>query len=371
MAIVVGDQGRDRSGQPGGGVALQRIRGYTTWSLVAIVVGYSLLGAVDADEPQLVVAILVAGVLVAFLVRWWERPPPLTLAISALTVSFAQWCLAVVLGEGDFSAMSLAVSCAVVVHHFTRGMLLGLALALIVLIAPPVLSASSGGGAAGRSISVALIWFAAALAALWLNGYAWRLAVELAAAGRDAEELAVMRERVRFAADLHDLHGHTLHLVRLKIALANRLLNSDLTLVEDSLRQAERLIDDALASTRQLAFGEQPVRLETELANAHSLFTAAGIDMEVDRSADLDPQADELFGRLIREATTNVFRHAQAGRVSIRIGPNTIGIANDGAPPEAGQPRGLAVLRDRFRQSGGDLDIDVDHGSFHLLGRVK
>ncbi|MDM4778019.1 histidine kinase [Micromonospora sp. b486] len=40
-------------------------------------------------------------------------------------------------------------------------------------------------------------------------------------------ELAVVRERVRFASDLHDIQGHTLHVVKLKIALAQKLLLSD------------------------------------------------------------------------------------------------------------------------------------------------
>jgi two-component system sensor histidine kinase DesK len=146
------------------------------------------------------------------------------------------------------------------------------------------------------------------------------------------------------------------------------LLVSDAVLASGALEEAKHLIDVALASTRQIAFGEQVIRLDAELANAASLLEAAGIDVEIESLAAPESEVRELFGRLIREATTNVFRHAQAGAVRITISPSSIQISNDGAPAEAGELSGLATLRDRFIESGGDLEVVAHEGIFTVRG---
>lgn len=57
-------------------------------------------------------------------------------------------------------------------------------------------------------------------AVFWMNDLSWRLFTELDAMRRSEAELAVMKERFRFAADLHDIQGHTLHVIKLKAAVA-------------------------------------------------------------------------------------------------------------------------------------------------------
>nr|BFE85666.1 hypothetical protein GCM10020093_082670 [Planobispora longispora] len=61
------------------------------------------------------------------------------------------------------------------------------------------------------------------LGTLW----AWDIAERLNRARRLAAELAVKDERLRFAAELHDIQGHHLQVISLKSELAARLVEAD------------------------------------------------------------------------------------------------------------------------------------------------
>ena len=183
---------------------------------------------------------------------------------------------------------------------------------------------------------------------------------------RDREaELAVVRERVRFASDLHDIQGHTLHVVKLKVALAQRLVHRDPGRAEQELREIHALVSDTITQTKELAYAQRRLNLSAELENAKNLFEAAGIDVRIDRDGDVDPRANELLGQVLRETTTNILRHAQATQVRITLTPAGIAIANDGAPVAAlPQLSGLATLKDRVAGDGGDLTVEQRDGRF-------
>lgn len=188
---------------------------------------------------------------------------------------------------------------------------------------------------------------------------------------RDREgELAVARERVRFASDLHDIQGHTLHVVKLKIALARKLLHSDIGRVEDELREVYALVGDTIAQTKELAHAQRRLNLSAELENAKNLFEAAGIRVRVDRgNVEIDEQAGELLGQVLRETTTNILRHAQATQVTVSLSESAIVIVNDGARDgaDADAPvelRGLAHLRERLAGDGGELTVTSGRGTF-------
>ena len=177
---------------------------------------------------------------------------------------------------------------------------------------------------------------------------------------RDREaELAVVRERIRFASDLHDIQGHTLHVVKLKIALAQKLVHSDVGRVEEELREVHALVADTITQTKELAYAQRRLNLSAELENAKNLFEAAGIRVHVDRRAGLDSRAGELLGQVLRETTTNILRHARAEQVWITLSESGITIVNDGVPdtplPEL---QGLARLRERVADNGGELTVE-------------
>lgn len=181
---------------------------------------------------------------------------------------------------------------------------------------------------------------------------------------RDAE-LAVIRERIRFAGDLHDIQGHTLHVVKLKITLAEKLLHSDIARVQEELREVRALVSDTITQTKELAYAQRRLNLSVELENAKNLFEAAGIRVRVNREADVDERVNGLLGQVLRETTTNILRHADATRVRITLSEAGITIVNDGAPqgplPGLG---GLAALKERVGDNGGELTVEQKDGRF-------
>ncbi|WP_204001933.1 sensor histidine kinase [Micromonospora lutea] len=183
-------------------------------------------------------------------------------------------------------------------------------------------------------------------------------------------ELAVIRERVRFASDLHDIQGHTLHVVKLKIALAQKLVLHDADRAEKELRETYALVSDTITQTKELAYAQRRLNLSAELENAKNLFEAAGIRVRVTREAEVDAGSSELLGQVLRETTTNILRHAQATQVQITLSESGIAIVNDGVtgdtPPDL---RGLSVLRQRVAGDGGELTVEQQDGRFRTAAR--
>ncbi|MBB6344796.1 sensor histidine kinase [Nonomuraea muscovyensis] len=226
---------------------------------------------------------------------------------------------------------------------------------------------------AGMVASVA--WMA--LGMLW----AWDVADRLDQARRLAAELAVKDERLRFAADLHDIQGHHLQVIALKSELAERLVEGDPARAAAEMREVRRLAADALRDTRAVVQGYRRTTLEDEIANAAKVLTAAGIDTAVDRdqatgAPTLPEPARHLLGLVMREATTNVLRHSRAGhaRIAYRVedGHARLLIGNDGAadPPRPDAGTGLRTLAGRLEQAGGTLDWRRDGDRFEVVASL-
>ncbi|WP_208868090.1 sensor histidine kinase [Streptomyces wuyuanensis] len=191
------------------------------------------------------------------------------------------------------------------------------------------------------------------------------LVEELEDARERESELAVVQERMRFASDLHDIQGHTLHVVKLKITLAERLLGTDVRRAGEELREVRALVGDTITQTKELAYAQRRLNLSAELENAKNLFEAAGIHVRVEREAEVDERANELLGQVLRETTTNILRHAQATYVRITLSEAGIAVLNDGAgtTPLSGLS-GLSTLKERIADNGGELTVEKRDGRF-------
>ncbi|WP_165436211.1 sensor histidine kinase [Amycolatopsis suaedae] len=198
----------------------------------------------------------------------------------------------------------------------------------------------------------------------------WVLAMELETARREADELATTRERLRLAEDLHDILGHALEVVSLKSELASRLSETDPERSRAELTEVQRLARGALHDVRALVQGRQSTELPAELTAARSLLGSAGIECEFDADTSmLDPAASELFGRVLREAVTNLLRHSAATRceVTLRFAPETVRltVVNDGAAPmRDSDGTGLRGLARRVTDAGGTFDAGGTGGRF-------
>ncbi|OXM59466.1 sensor histidine kinase [Amycolatopsis vastitatis] len=191
------------------------------------------------------------------------------------------------------------------------------------------------------------------------------LIAELEQSREREADLAVTRERVRFASDLHDIQGHTLHVVKLKVALAEKLLDREPDRAREELREVHDLVGETIVQTKELAYAQRRLNLSAELENAKNLFEAAGIHVRVTRESEVDAAAGELLGQVLRETTTNILRHAETRQVGITLTRRGIAIVNDGAPDTGPlELGGLAVLRQRLAEHGAELEVSHQGGRF-------
>ncbi len=198
---------------------------------------------------------------------------------------------------------------------------------------------------------------------------------------KDAErELSLLRERERFAADLHDVQGHSLHVVKLKAAVVEKTMGTDHRRATEEIREIQAITADAISQGRELARATHRLDLLTEAHNAQNLLRSAGISADIVRegyTAD-EPQGDvsayeQERALVLREATTNILRHTQAQHVTIALGAQGISVTNDGVEESPGDPqlRGLATLRRRVADAGGDLQITRGAGTFQITAAFQ
>jgi two-component system sensor histidine kinase DesK len=185
-------------------------------------------------------------------------------------------------------------------------------------------------------------------------------------------ELAVLEERNRVARDMHDILGHSLTVIAVKAELAGRLLEVAPEKAAVEIAELEDLARGALVDVRATVSGYRGVNVLSELANARTALTAAGIEADLPGAADSVRAKDrELFGWVLREGITNVVRHSGATRCMVTIGSRFIQIDDDGVGP-AGAPdtpdapaaagpggagNGLRGLSERVREAGGSLSV--------------
>ncbi|WP_284228819.1 sensor histidine kinase [Arenivirga flava] len=355
---------------------LTRMHRYTTWSLLSSILMLMFVGLGWFDNPGLLLTSLAFSVLATVvLALYWAEQGPRWIVPTMTAAGYALWWVSVLCLTNPLGALPFALGAGMLVSYAPRHRLwwallacaIGWAPLVIVralgvdLDGPPTMGAAvENGPGFGLGLGVGTIF--AFVLMMWLNRYAWNISLELEDSRQATASLAVMQERFRFAADLHDIQGHTLHVIRLKARLADRLLERDPAAARQHLAEIEGLVAETLAETRSLAYGQREVSLRAELANSQALFEAAGIRFTVHGAPP--EEGEELLGLVVREGTTNILRHAQASRVDVRFGDRRILLSNDGAADAEPKLRGLARLGERFRDAGGALQASVNKGVF-------
>lgn len=298
--------------------------------------------------------------------------------IALVLTAAGAWVLGLFMpGVGLLASMPLwmaACQVACLLTRYRRWVLLAGALALALTqlaVTGPQFGAmvEAGPGANDRALAV----YAAALPLmLFTSLWWWEIVVKLDVHRRTAAELAVAKERLRFASDLHDIQGHHLQVIALKSELAERLLDRDLEAARGHIHETREIAKLALEETRALVSGYREVALDNELENAREVLGAAGAvcELSLDRLPG-DPELRHVLAMVVREATTNILRHSNATRASIVLrrmdGGYTLVIVNDGVDDPGGSSdgrgSGLAGLRERSEALGGRLHTGINRPS--------
>ncbi|MFI6024218.1 sensor histidine kinase [Amycolatopsis magusensis] len=206
----------------------------------------------------------------------------------------------------------------------------------------------------------------------------WTLTLELEKARLDAADLATTKERLRLAEDLHDILGHALEVVSLKSELASRLSEVDPDRSRAELNEVQRLARGAVHDVRALVQGRRSTELAIEIAGARGLLESAGIRWQFTGDPSrLSSEASELLGRVLREAVTNLLRHADAShclvRLEIRDGRAVLHVRNDGVAPMREEDRegsGLRGLNRRITEAGGEFSAEAHDNAFEVRAEV-
>ena len=190
---------------------------------------------------------------------------------------------------------------------------------------------------------------------------------ELRLSHDEVRRLAATAERERIGRDLHDLLGHTLSLIALKSELANKLFDRDAVSAKREMADVERIARDALAQVRRAVTGIRAAGLAAELASAKLLLQSNGVHLECEiADVCLPVEIETALAMSLREAVTNIQRHARASHVRIVLEAAnqvvTLRVEDDGRGGAIVPGNGLAGMRERLAAIGAQLRIDSQRG---------
>lgn len=211
---------------------------------------------------------------------------------------------------------------------------------------------------------------------IWLIGWMVREdAVKHEAAERlridnvRVEQLATANERERIARDLHDLLGQSLTALVVKAQLVRSLVPHDPDGAVEHANDLEGSARDALAQVRAAIDGLGEMSLFDELDTARRTLAAANVALEVDVDRGHlrpGPLVERTLALALREATTNVVRHAGARTCRIVLVRVTdewrLEVVDDGVGGRASEGNGLRGMRERIVAIGGSVLRDGSDG---------
>jgi two-component system sensor histidine kinase DesK len=198
----------------------------------------------------------------------------------------------------------------------------------------------------------------------------------LALSHDEVRRLAATAERERIGRDLHDLLGHTLSLITLKLELARKLADRDAPASRLHLEEAERVARHALTEVRSAVTGIRAVDLAAELASARLMLDSSQVVLSCQPPpVALPPELEAALTLVLREAVTNIARHARARHASVSFARSgemlELCIEDDGRGGIDTEGNGIAGMRDRIRALGGTLLVHAPRGGgTHLQVRV-
>jgi len=193
-------------------------------------------------------------------------------------------------------------------------------------------------------------------------------------------------ERRRIARELHDSVGQYLTAIAINLdLLARPEAQNRLALVAES----RQLLNHSLSEIRTLSHLLHPPLLdETGLASAAQWYveefarrSGIAVDVDLPPLERLPANIEMMLFRVLQESLNNIHRHSQSARAQVRIGFDAGRITlevrdfGQGIQPErlerfrnsgTGVGVGLAGIRERVSELGGELEISSDDGGTNV-----
>ncbi|MEU5209931.1 sensor histidine kinase [Streptomyces sp. NPDC020742] len=368
----------ERVGGPAGNVSTP---GAAVGATAALIPLFGLIPSLAASASPLTTVLVAASALALFAVSqvtlaWSSHSArlddrfrlALLVPLVALSVALPLW-----LGK-DWTILLtyLAATCAVAVPPRMTLPALAISVCLAVFVAEHV------DGADTTSLAVMT-----AAAGLSMTTYRriLDLNAELRRTRRELARAAVTEERLRFARDMHDTLGHDLLQLTLRTEVTRRLYRAHGTDVEAELQQIEDMGRQCLERVREAVTGYRRLSLPAVIEEARPTLADAGVSVTVDLATDPLPQEVETtLSWVVREALTNVVRHARATHCGVTVsaeeGRAVLVVLDDGKGPvrrplSGPGGNGLTGLTERVTALGGSLRTNAaPGGGFRLLATV-
>ncbi|MGB9075996.1 MAG: sensor histidine kinase [Terracidiphilus sp.] len=185
-------------------------------------------------------------------------------------------------------------------------------------------------------------------------------------ANSEIERLTQEAERERIARDLHDLLGHTLTIITVKLDLARRLLSHDperdLARARIEIVEAERTARNALAEVREAVSGYRAGELDAEIGRAGRSLLSADVRLTTALvPVNLSSSQANVLCLALREAVTNIVRHAHATLCHVALfemdGTIHFTVEDNGVGGEIREGNGLQGMRERIQFVAGAVKV--------------
>lgn len=191
-------------------------------------------------------------------------------------------------------------------------------------------------------------------------------------------------ERSRVAREIHDGPAQTMANVVLRAEICEKLMDAEPGKVRQELKDLKDMVKESLNEVRKIIFNLRPMALDdlgivptlrrfiSELQKREKI----SIELSVDGSETqrLPSVLEVAIFRIVQEALNNVYKHARASRIIIRLllRPEQVGvlIRDNGCGFETGSVMnhkgkdsfGLLGMKERVELLAGDLDISSAPG---------
>ena len=323
---------------------------------------FPLIPAVVRDFPQpdwvLTACAIIVFLPIYFLFHWvrgWHR----------VFILFAMAGLSCALLPANFFANTFLIYANVLAGFLSLRAMFGVVIATQAMFFAAALTLNLKSAELFLVMNLLTAGLASVCNRFWINAARKNQALRLSQ--DEVQRLARVAERERIGRDLHDVLGHTLSVVALKSELAVRLFDRDPAAAAGEMREVERVAREALGQVRRAVSGMRALGLRAEFANARLALSAVEVDFEY--RADellLDPEIETALALALREAATNVIRHAGARRCGAdlaRVGDELqLSIVDDGLGGASSDGNGLRGMRERIEALGGKLEIVSRNG---------
>jgi signal transduction histidine kinase len=371
----------------------RRVRGWHAafWIMMGLAVVW-LVATTLVTVPQRNAGLLTIGVLSVAYAALMQRPSRVTgwRSITYLVIAIVAVGVACSI-DGNLSMLLFVVYSQVWV--FTPDLRVGVAFATALSISALVGFLTQVGFSIanlrdiGPQMAVSLLF--SILLGVWISRIIDQsteradLITELEAAREELNQTeharGVMAERERMAREIHDTlaQGFTSIVMLSQAAAAG--MDKDPGLAARQLGRIEGVARENLAEARALVAAFAPVGLENStlpdavrrLTERFAAETGLDLDLDVsDGTTNLSRGQEVVLLRAVQEALTNVSRHAAAHRVAVRLLVDADGarvdVGDDGigfAPGETHSGYGLAGMRGRVAEVGGEIDVASSPGA--------